>query len=209
LPEVKVIQMIRTLHAPARRLGIALAAALAMAVPAAFAQGEPAMTKRATELRETAGDSARSLVALPAQSAVLRLGDRKGPWVQVRTEAGQTGWLHLFDIAPASGAASSQASGGNAASDALRSVGGLFSRNTPTATSASGVRGLGAEDIANAQPNPAAVSQMEAMRLDEAQARDFAGAAALSPVAVDPLPAPARAATAGRPGGAPGTPESQ
>lgn len=202
--------MIRTLCAPVRRLGIAIAAALALAVPAAMAQGgEPAMTKRATDVRETPADNGRSLASLPAQTAVTRLGDRRGPWIQVRTESGQTGWLHLFDIGPAAGAAKAQAGGDSGGANVLRNVGGLFSRGpATTATSASGVRGLSAQDIANAQPNPAAVGQMEALRQTEDDARAFAGAAALAAVAVEPLPAPARSSAGARPGTA-GNPESQ
>jgi hypothetical protein len=203
--------MIRTLCVPGRRLGIALATALALAIPvSAHAQGEPAMTKRAADLRETPADTGRSLASLPAQAAVTRLGERKGPWVQVRSESGQTGWMHLFDIGPAAGAAKAQAGGDSGgASNVLRSVGGLFSRGPgTTATSASGVRGLSAQDIANAQPNPAAVGQMEAMRQNEDEARAFAGAASLAPVAVEPLPGPARSSVGGRPAN-PGNPESQ
>ncbi len=103
----------------------------------------------------------------------------------------------------AAGGAQAQSSGGNAVAGALRGITGLFNRGSTgnavtLPTSTIGIRGLGAEDIANAQPNPAAVSQMEALRLDEAQARSFAAGAALSSVVVDPLPAPARASgTAG------------
>ena len=92
--------------------------------------------------------------------------------------------------------------GGNAVTGALRGITSLFNRGgagSPATlpTSTIGIRGLGAEDIANAQPDPAAVSQMEALRLDEAQARSFAAEAALAPVAVAPLPAPASAPGAG------------
>lgn len=212
--------MISPAPAPMRRLGIALAAmlarpsvaiaaALALAAPAAFAQGEPAVTKKATELRETPDAAGRTLAALPAQTAVQRTAERKGPWVQVKTEAGQTGWVHLFDVGPASGAANT-AGGGSSAGNVLRNVGGLFSRApAPTATSASGVRGLEAHDIANAQPNLEALGRVDGMRLDENQARDFANAAALSAVNVDPLPAPSRPGAGGRPGGSPGNPDSQ
>ena len=55
-----------------------------------------------------------------------------------------------------------------------------------------GIRGLGAEDIANAQPNPAAVGRAEALRLDAGQARQFAMQASLSPQNVEPLPVPAK-----------------
>lgn len=160
---------------------------------AAQAQGEAAVMKRAGELRETPADTARSLAALPADTAVTRLGERQGPWIQVRSAAGATGWVHMFDVAP-------QSSGGSAASGALRGVTNFFNKgnNRPvtTATSTIGIRGLGAEDLAQAQPNPGAVAQMEALRQSESQARAFAGEAALVPVAVEPLPAQARPSAA-------------
>lgn len=177
------------LHRPPRA-GLCVAAlVLALASPLAAAQVEAAATKRATELREAPAAGARALASLPAQSPLTRLGDRQGPWVRVRTEAGATGWLHLFDVGPAGGA------GGNLASGALRGITSLFSKGGPSTavnvpTSTIGVRGLGAEDLAQAQPNPAAVGRMEALRQNEGQARAFAKAAALWPVDVDPLPVP-------------------
>ena len=168
-----------------------LAAAFAMLLwasqPALAQNTEAAITKRATELRETPGDSGRSLAALPAQAPITRLGERQGPWLRVRSEAGATGWLHLFDVGPAVGAASGATAG------ALRGVTNLVAgpTNTTVPTSTIGMRGLSAEDLARAQPNPAAVRQMEGLRQDEAQARDFASSAALRAVPVDPLPAPA------------------
>ena len=116
------------------------------------------------------------------------------------------GYCAVVLAAAAAGGAQAQSSGGNAVTGALRGITGLFNRGGPgnavtLPTSTIGIRGLGAEDIANAQPNPAAVSQMEALRLDETQARSFATGAALSPVAVEPLPAPAPARASGAAGG--------
>jgi len=170
--------------------------ALALALPAA-AQ-EAALTRRATELRATPAPSGRSLAALPAQAPVTRLNERQGPWVRARAADGTTGWLHLFDVAPASTTARAE-TGGSGVAHALRGVTGLFGGSPqPTATTAAGIRGLGAEDLARSQPDAAAVARMEALRQSEAQARSFAAAAALQPVAVEPLPAPARPAAAGR-----------
>ena len=63
-------------------------------------------------------------------------------------------------------------------------------------TSTLGIRGLGAEEIARAQPNLSAVSAMETQRQSEAQARQFADRAAWVSVAVDPFPEPPRPAAA-------------
>lgn len=166
---------------------------LALWALAAQAQGEAAVMKRAAELREAPVDSSRSLAPLAADAPVTRLGERQGPWIQVRSASGATGWVHMFDVA-------SQGSSGNAATGALRGVTNFFNKGSArpvtTATSTIGIRGLGAEDLAQAQPNLGAVAQMEALRQSEGQARAFAGEAALVPVSVEPLPAPARPAGA-------------
>lgn len=177
--------------------------ALALLLPAAWAE-EAAVTRRAVELRDAPGDQARSLASLPAQSAVTRTNERQGPWVQVRTGAGATGWVHLFDIGPASAAAE----GGGFAGNALRGVTSLFGGARPQATTAStaGIRGLGAEDIANAQPNPAAVTRMEAQRPADSDVRSFAERSGWQSAAVDALPEPARLASP--PAGQPGQPQS-
>ncbi len=182
------------------------AVALAFALlPSAWAQ-EAAVTRRATELRDAPAETGRSIASLPANEALTRTSERRGPWVQVRTTSGATGWVHLFDVGPATTAAQA-GGGGNFLGGALRGVTGIFgggSRTTQTATTA-GIRGLGAEDLAQANPNPAAVSQMEGLRASEADARSFADRSAWRPVPLDPLPAavpagiPARAVPA--PGG--------
>ena len=157
------------------------------------AQAQEATIKRATELRQAPGDQSASLGALAADSSVSRTGERKGSWVKVRTPQGSAGWVHMFDLGaqPATASSNSTASG-------LRSVGGLFGGgSTTTATATVGIRGLSAEDLANAQPNPAAVSQAEKMRLDAEQARQFAGAAALRQRSVEPLPEPPSPASGG------------
>ena len=168
----------------------------------AFAQSESALIKRPAQLRDAPGDSSRTLAALPLQTPVTRLGERQGPWIKVRTADGTQGWVHMFDI---SGAPTAQS--GNAGTGALRSISGFFSRGSGQSNAASlptstvGIRGLGAEDLANAQPNPAAVSQMESGRLDEEQARRFANLASLSSRTVSPLPAPSAPARAPSGGG--------
>ena len=170
----------------------ALAAALAcglLAAPA-LAQQDAAVIKRATELRQGPAESSASLGALAADTAVTRTGERKGSWVKVRTAQGATGWVHMFDVGAQAGAASA---GSAPATSGLRSLGGLFGGgSTTTATATVGIRGLSAEDIANAQPNPAAVQQAEKLRASTDQAQRFASAAALRKQNVEPLPEPPR-----------------
>jgi hypothetical protein len=152
---------------------------------------EAMVTKRPTTLRNAPAATAATLATLPAQSALTRLPARQGPWVQVRTAAGVSGWVHLFDVA----SATEQGSVASAATGALRGLTNFFNRGntaaptSPTATV--GIRGLSAEDLSSAQPNMAALAQAEAQRQDANQARKFATDAALRAQTVAPLPAPA------------------
>ena len=177
-----------------------LAASLVFSAAAqAQPQGEAVLIKREAQLRDAPGDSARSLAPLPVQTAVTRLGDRQGAWIKVRTADGTSGWVHMFDITSAS------APSGGAAGGALRSLSSFFNKgsaqapSSSVATSTVGIRGLGAEDLANAQPNVAAVAQADANRANAAQARQFAGAASLSSRQVEPLPMPAPPAASSGP----------
>jgi len=177
-------------------------AVLALAAGGAHAQ-ESAVVKRATQLRDAPADSGASVAPLEANTVVTRGNERKGAWTRVTTPQGATGWVHMFDLGPQSGSASA---GGNTATSGLRGLGSLFGGNsgsTTTATSTVGIRGLGAEDIANAQPNPAAVGQAEGLRVNADQARQFASNAALQPRQVPALAAPPRPASGN--GGATGS----
>lgn len=181
-------------------LSLTLVVVAALCSLPAWAQ-DALVTKRQTTLREGPGDSAAAVATLPAQTALTRQPVRQGPWVQVKTAAGQSGWLHLFDV----GNASEQGTVANAATGALRGLSNLFNRgsaqnqNTSGTTATVGIRGLGAEDIANAQPNLAALTQAEAQRQDAAQAKRFAADASLTAQAVEPLPVPAPPVAAANP----------
>jgi hypothetical protein len=193
--------MIRA-RSPLAARGWLLAFALAALLPfSAQAQDESALVKRSTELREAPGETGRSLASLPAETALTRLGDRQGPWIRVRTAAGATGWVHLFDVGPASRGAAAPTSGG--AAGALRGVTSFFTKpseqRSATATSTIGIRGLDAQDIAQAQPDTGAVTRMETLRVAEPQARQFARDASLKTASVEPLPTPSRTPSGSQP----------
>ena len=166
-----------------------LAFALLGSLPA---QAQDALvTKRQTTLRQSPAEGAAAIATLPAQTALTRQPTRQGPWVQVKTATGASGWIHLFDV----GNATDQGSVASAATGALRGLTNLFNRGSAqtqntTSTATVGIRGLGAEDLANAQPNMAALVQAEGMRQDAAQAKRFAADASLRPQVVEPLPVP-------------------
>ena len=158
----------------------------------AQAQTDTTQLKRQAELRQSPSDTSASVATLPALTALTRLPERQGPWLRVKTAAGQTGWIHMFDVGSAAAATPST---GNAASGALRGLtnffsGGASKPTTTTATSTVGIRGLGSEDIANAQPNLDALKNAEALRTDASQAQRFATDAQLAVRTVPPLPAP-------------------
>jgi hypothetical protein len=160
-------------------------------VAAAYAQSDVLLIKRPAELRQAPGEHTPSVTALPLQTQVTRLTARQGAWIQVKTAAGLTGWVHMFDV----GASSTPSAPANVAAGALRGLSNFFNRGsaqpTNTATSTVGIRGLTGEDIANAQPNMTALAQIEGMRQDASQARRFAADAALVARVIDPLPTPA------------------
>ena len=174
---------------------------------AAQAQSDPGILRRAVELRESPAPNAASLAALPAQASVTRLAGRQGAWIQVRTAADVTGWVHLFDVGSPGSPTTAPAQGGApSGSNALRGLTSLLtggaSGGTTVPTTTVGIRGLSAEDIAQAQPNAEAVAQMEALRQSEAQARAFASGATLVSQTVTPLPSPPAPSNASMAGGA-------
>lgn len=190
------------LHHSALAAWLAFASVSFLAASSVQAQ-EASVVKKATALRESAGEAAPSVGNLAANDKVSRTGERKGAWVQVRTAEGTTGWVHMFDLGGAAAAGAAPSSGGNTATSGLRSLGGLFGggTSTTTATSTVGIRGLGAEDIANAQPNPAAVQEAERLKVSADQARQFAGQATLQTRSIPPLAEPPRPASSSSPGG--------
>jgi hypothetical protein len=149
-------------------------------------------TKRAAELRQSPDDKSTSVASMPAQTVLTKTTLRVGPWVQVKTLDAKTGWVHMFDLSATDNA---QAPISNAATGALRGLTSFFSggsaqRPVTTTTSTVGIRGLGAQDIANATPNLEALAQAEALRQDAAQAKRFASDAPLATRQIDNLPEP-------------------
>lgn len=179
----------------------ALCLALLALAPATQAQTETLQTKQSTALRDQPSASGGTVTTLAAGTSVTRTNQRSGPWMQVQTAAGQTGWVHMFEVS--AGGASGSAS--NGLTGALRGLSGFLNRGstagTTTATSTIGIRGLSKEDIQNAAPNLAAVERLEQMRADEAQARRHASERQLVAHNLALLPAPNPPATAAPAGG--------
>jgi len=156
---------------------------------AGAAQAESALTMKAAELQAQAQSDSAVVASLPESTRVEVLG-RKGAWSQVRTAAGQSGWVRMLNLKP-EGAAAQPAPG----SGALGAVGSLLSagRGTNTATVTTGVRGLSEEDLQRAQANPAELEKALRFRADRDAAQDFARRGNLVPAKVGELGEPARA----------------
>ena len=184
------------LRKPPRQAYLALCAGLLLSTPVwaqSPGQGETVQIKRAAQLREGPSESSRSVMALALQTSVVRLGEKQGAWIKVSAPDNTQGWVHMFDV---TAAATASTSTGNAGASALRGITNFFNRGSGqaagsnVATSTLGIRGLGAENLNNAQPNVAAVNQAESLRVNAAQARQFGSAASLVARTVDPLPLP-------------------
>lgn len=138
-------------------LALASGLALAVAVPLGAAHAQTAVTKRATELRESPADTAPSLGSIPANTQLTRTNERNGPWVKVQTPEGASGWVHNFDMGAANSATPS--GNNNASTGSMRTLGGALGRggsSTTTPTATAGTRGWG---NGKAHQAPAGASQ--------------------------------------------------
>lgn len=168
-----------------RKILLTLAGLLA----ASLAQAEPALTGRATDLMAQAQSDAAVVASLPENTRLDVLG-RKGAWSEVRTAAGQNGWVRMTSLKPATSAANAPAP-----ANPLGALNNLLSsgRTSNTATVTTGVRGLSEQDLQNAQANPAEMEKMQQFAVGKPAAEGFAQRSQLVPRSVDELPAPAPA----------------
>lgn len=143
-----------------------LAAAL-LALAGLQAQAQPMEVSVETELRANPALDARVLSRLSRGTAAEQLASQGG-WVRVKVR-NQEGWVRLTHVKPVN-AAPSLALGANP----LTGPGGIFSASSNTPTSTTGTRGLRQEELANAQPAPAEVRQLERNAVTNAQAAQHA-----------------------------------
>ena len=156
--------------------------ALVLAAWGAHAQ-EQAFTNRATELKEKAAADARTLASLPPETAVKVLG-RGGQWTQVEAQS-QRGWVRVFHLRFPSTVEAASSSSGGALSGITGALG--FGRQTarPSTVATTGIRGLTAEDFANASPDTEALKRLQSFRADKGSAERFAREARLAAQQID------------------------
>ena len=136
-----------------------------------IAAAEPATVIRAAELKqEPASDSAT--VAPLAESTAVDALERKGGWTRVKA-GGNEGWVRMLSLRFGSGTAKPGDSGVSQLFNAART-------GTSGTQVTTGVRGLDAQMLANAQPNPAELAKLKDFAVERGAAAGFAAEGSLS-----------------------------
>ena len=139
---------------------------------------EPATVLRATELKKEPATDAPTVASL-AESAAVDALERKGGWTRVKTGEGAEGWVKMLLLRYGGPGAAKQGDSGVAQ---LLSVARTGTSGTQVTT---GVRGLDAEQLANARPNPAELKKMEGYAASKDGAAQFAAGGKLEPQRVE------------------------
>jgi hypothetical protein len=156
------------------------------------AQAETASTIRAIELQAQAQADAVTIATL-AENTKVEVVRRRGAWSEVKTAAGQTGWVRMLSLKREGGG--TQDANSADSSNPLSGLTNLLSsgRTSNTATVTTGVRGLTKEDIQNAQANPAELEKLQKSSVNKKAAQAFAQRSKLAPAKVEYLTEPASA----------------
>jgi Bacterial SH3 domain len=127
---------------------------------------EPATVVRATELKKQPASDAASVATL-SENTPVDAGERQGGWTRVKAQEGE-GWVKMLSLRyGASGAAKQGDTGITQLFNAARTG----SSGTQVTT---GVRGLDADMIKAAQPNPGELKKLEGFSSTSASAAGFA-----------------------------------
>ena len=152
-------------------------AALVLLFPA-LALAEPATVIRATELKQSPATDAASVAPL-AENARVDALERKGGWTRVKAEGGAEGWVRMLALRYAGAGEAKQGDAG------ISQILNVARTGTSGAQVTTGVRGLDAEQLANAKPNAAELKKMERYAASRDGAEGFAAKGKLSAQQVD------------------------
>ncbi len=137
----------------------------------ALALAEPATVIRATELKQDPASDSATVAPLAENTAVDAL-ERRGGWTRVKA-GGAEGWVRMLALRFGSGTAKP----GDSGVSQLFNVARTGTSGTQVTT---GVRGLDAQMLANAQPNPAELAKLKNFAVERGAAASFAAEGALS-----------------------------
>ena len=113
---------------------------------------EPAFLLRATELKKEPATDAETVAAL-AENAAVETVERKGGWTRVKAGTAE-GWVRMLALRYGGPGAAKR---GDSGASQLFNVARTGTSGTQVTT---GVRGLDAEMIASARPNPAELARL-------------------------------------------------
>lgn len=154
---------------------ILLGASLGLAYAIQLQAAEVGRTIVAADLKQQPFIDAATVVNLPA-STELDVLKRQGAWMQVKSGAGE-GWLKMTAVKLGAGAAvQGKSDSGLGTLVNLATTGRSGSSGVTVAT---GVRGLGQEELKNAQPDHEAVKKMESLTGTKNETTAFASSARL------------------------------
>jgi hypothetical protein len=150
----------------------------------ALCSAEPAVTVRQLDLKQQPAGDAKAVATVTA-GTVVDVMKREGAWVQLKAGS-DTGWTKLFDIKMGSGsvAPAAKSSGMSGIAQTLNLATGKRDASVTT-----GVRGLDAEMLKQAQPNEQQVATLAGYATTPDQAQAFAKAGKLTPRTVELLKA--------------------
>ena len=142
-----------------------------------MAWAEPATVIRATDLKKDPATDAPTVTELAESTGVDAL-ERRGGWTRVKAGAAE-GWVKMLALRYGAAATAKQ---GDTGLSQLFNVARTGSSGTQVTT---GVRGLDAEQITNAQPNAAELKKMQGYAATRATAASFASQGKLESHSVD------------------------
>ncbi|MGL6041639.1 MAG: SH3 domain-containing protein [Deefgea sp.] len=125
---------------------------------------------RKTDLRDKPFLDA-AVIAPIAANTPIQIQANKGAWMQVKAANGQVGWIKLLNV---------RTSGGGTNSSSL-ALGNVIKTGSSGQTVTTGVKGLSAEQIKQAEPNAAEVEKMDSYASNQSEATRAALQAKLIP----------------------------
>ena len=169
-----------------RRIAISVLVLLGwLILQPAYAEEQGAYIVHDTTLMSEPFSDAKALRNLAAHTQVTAI-ERDGGWYKIKLGDSTTGWVRMFHLrlgAEGSGGSDS----GLASTLRFLETGRSGSSGVTVAT---GIRGLDAADVSNAQPNREALETVNTFGVSKRLARNFADSAALKAQQLAYFPAP-------------------
>ncbi len=156
-----------------RRFKILAATVGALLFAVAYAASEVGSTRTDVNVLSAPKSDAKTVGQLSANTRV-EIAERRGAWMRVKAN-GTAGWVRLHQVRLGTGPEKTSSAG----MKMLWTAGQTGRSGATGIVATTGVRGLSAEDLKTAQPNPQQVQTLEKYRANDASAREQARAAGL------------------------------